>query len=198
MDSPERVNISTLFQAELARVPRAIAAELEDHLAEEVERHLADGKSLPEARAEALQSFGDLAVVAADLQRVQNDPWWRQVRTPWQLQVLILGWVGFGLICLSRICVEESPSYLTIGASLLLGLCGSFVGLSLLRRRESLRRLALIFSVVMGLALVLKSTLVHVVPVILPLAPWMFPVVAGGALLSAWALNRPVIRNCFV
>lgn len=198
MESPERVNVGALFRDELARVPRAIALELEDHLAEQVERHLAGGKPLAEARAEALKSFGDLAVVAADLDQFQRDPWWSQLRTPWQLRVIILGWVGFGLMCLSRICVEESPSYQSIGVSLVLGLCGSLVGLGLLRRRELLRRFAILFSSGVGLLLVLKSSLVIVPVVTVPLTPGTLPLVAAAALLSAWLLNRPVIRDCFV
>lgn len=198
METTDRLNVADLFRQELARFPKAVALELEDHLAETVEAQLALGRSLSEARATALKTLGDLGELARDLRATPSDPVWGGVRMPWQLRVLSLGWVAFGLICLSRVCTEPNPTYLTIAGSLFFGLSGSAVGLSVLRRREVLRRWALRFSVGLGLVLVVKSLLVHSAPAVLPVAPWVMPVMAAGALLSAWGLSRPGIRNAFL
>lgn len=198
MESPDRLNIAALFRRELSRFPRAVALELEDHLAESIDAQLALGKSLSEAREAALKTLGDLGELARDLRSTPSDPIWGGLRMPWQLRLLSLGWVAFGLICLSRVCTESNPTYLTIAGSLFFGLSGSAVGLSVLRRREVLRRWALRFSVGLGLVLVAKSLLVHSAPAILPVAPWVMPVMAAGALLSAWGLSRPGIRNAFL
>lgn len=187
-------NESTL--GELHGVSKAISEELQDHFEEDLKRRLGMGLSLEVARQQSLESLGVIASLARELERARQDPLWRYSRPPWELKLLVGGWIAFSLLCLSRICTHPNPTYLSIGICVAFGLLGGAIGLSLLHRREMLRRLACHASIAMALALLVKSALAGELPVLLPFAPLYLAVLAIGALASAWLLNRQALRNC--
>lgn len=181
---------------ELRGVSKAVSEELRDHLEEDLKRRVAMGIPVEVARQQCLESLGDVGALARELDRGLLDPMWRYARPPWELKLLVGGWIGFSLLCLSRICTHANPTYLSIALCIAFGLVGGAIGLSLLHRRETLRRLACHASLAMALALLVKSALAGDLPVLLPFAPLYLALLAGGALASAWLLNRQALRNC--
>ncbi|MBL9176333.1 MAG: hypothetical protein JNL10_22510 [Verrucomicrobiales bacterium] len=187
---------STLL--ELRGVSKAISEELQDHFEEDLRRRLALGLSPEEARRQSLASLGDVASLARELEQARRDPLWKYSRSPWELKLLVAGWIAFSLLCLSRICTHPNPTYLSIGICVAFGLVAGAIGLSMLHRRETLRRWACHVSVAMAFALLVKSALAGEMPVLLPFAPLYLAVFAIGAFASAWLLCRESLRNCFL
>lgn len=190
--------MNRLFAEELRGLADPIAAELEDHLAEETNHWRQAGLTELEARRRALERMGDLRQLAREMGEAGQDPVWGAARIPWALRFLCLGWVMFGLLVLSRICGEESLSYPLIWGCAGLGIVGSGVGLMVLRRREKLRRWALGISLAVAALFVAKTWWALGQEPWLPLNPVLLPVIAAGALGSAWVLGRRPIREHFV
>lgn len=198
LGGPTRLSMNRLFAEELRGLAEPIAAELEDHLAEETARWKNAGLSAEEARRRALEQLGDLRQLAREMGDAGHDPVWGAARIPWALRLLCLGWVMFGLLVLSRICGDESLSFPLIWGCVGLGIAGAGVGLMVLRRREKLRRWALGTSLAVAALFVAKTWWALGQEPWLPLNPLLLPVIALGALGSAWVLGRRHIREHFV
>lgn len=192
------LTMKRLFDEELRGLADPIAAELEDHLAEETERWRREGCSDVEARRRALEQLGDPRRLAREMAAAAHHPLWGTGTLPWSLRAVCLGWVVFGLVVLSRICTEETLPYPLIWGCVGLGVAGSSLGLLLLRRRESMRRLALGVSVALAVLFAFKTLLALGQEPWIPVNPLFLPVVALGALGSAWVLGRRRIREHFV
>ena len=186
---------SSDFSTELSRLPRSLAVELEDHLSEEISRLVAGGIPEQEARSRALAQLGSPAEIAAASGRALRDPIWGSARIPLQNKLLFAGWTSFSLLWLGRICTHEDPSYASVALCLFLGLFGTAIGVGLLRLCETARRFALVGSVMMAGVLLVKGAVAFVMPMPVPYGVWLLPVLAAGAVLSAWILSRPSFRN---
>lgn len=181
---------------ELRRLPRTVAAELEDHLAEAITSLRRAGLADDEARRRAVAGLGDLAALRRELGALHRDRCWYLARTPWTLRAVGAGWLAFGLVCLAQICRHDSPTYASVAVCLLAGLLASGVGLTLLHRREPFRRVALAVSLFAGVMLAAKALAAPALPVLLPFAPSLLAACSAAALLSAWMLTRPSVREC--
>jgi hypothetical protein len=201
MDTRDPLSARPSFARELEKLPVDVAAEFADHLAEETDRLVQTGLAPDAARTRALAQFGDLGAIADSAAAANRHAWWLHTQCPWELKLVVAGWMLSGIYVFQCICADADPSYTSIGLCLIFGTAFALAGSVLLRRLEFWRRAALGFSLVVSLLMLAKLAASNLLPDWerwSSLSPTFLAVMAVLAVLFGGLLTRRSVRSYFL
>jgi hypothetical protein len=134
MEQSHRIELPKTLSRHLQHLPTETALELEDHLVEEISSLLRTGVT-PERAAElTAERFGNPRKIGHECWMASHSLWWRNRRTPFDIKLMVAGWMLLSVFTTSRICFATEPSHLSISACILTGVLFAGLGANLMRQ----------------------------------------------------------------